>query len=164
MVVSKHPVPAALFMILSLVGVASLFVLLEAFFLAILQILVYAGAVMVLFLFIIMLLDVGPDGGKASKIRILSGFAAAVAVGLITVLLLHFSQQSGFGLSSNAWPDINADSFVNGSNLTFSTSVKNFGYGLFTKYMLPLQVAGFLLLAAMVGVIILSKKFRIKKP
>ena len=91
MVVSKHPVPAALFMILSLVGVASLFVLLEAFFLAILQILVYAGAVMVLFLFIIMLLDVGPDGGKASKIRILSGFAGAVAVGLIIVCLLYTS-------------------------------------------------------------------------
>ena len=64
MVFSRHPVPAALFMILSLVGVAALFVILEAFFLAILQILVYAGAVMVLFLFIIMLLDVGPEGGK----------------------------------------------------------------------------------------------------
>ena len=64
MVFSKHPVPAALFMITSLVGVAALFVLLEAFFLAILQVLVYAGAVMVLFLFIIMLLDVGPEGGK----------------------------------------------------------------------------------------------------
>ena len=53
MIFSKHPVPAALFMITSLVGVAALFVLLEAFFLAILQVLVYAGAVMVLFLFII---------------------------------------------------------------------------------------------------------------
>ena len=50
-----------------------LFVLLEAFFLAVLQILVYAGAVMVLFLFIIMLLDVGPDGGKASKLKLISG-------------------------------------------------------------------------------------------
>ena len=51
MICSKHPVPAAMFMIVSLVGVAALFVLLEAFFLAVLQILVYAGAVMVLFLF-----------------------------------------------------------------------------------------------------------------
>jgi NADH-quinone oxidoreductase subunit J len=49
MVCSKHPVSAAMFMIISLVGVAALFVLLEAFFLAVLQILVYAGAVMVLF-------------------------------------------------------------------------------------------------------------------
>ena len=57
----RHPISAAMFMIVSLIGVAALFVLLEAFFLAVLQVLVYAGAVMVLFLFIIMLLDVGPD-------------------------------------------------------------------------------------------------------
>lgn len=61
MVASRHPVSAAMFMIISLVSVAALFVLLEAFFLAILQVLVYGGAVMVLFLFIIMLLDVGPE-------------------------------------------------------------------------------------------------------
>ena len=45
-----------------------------------------------------------------------------------------------------------------GENLIFSTAVKSFGYGLMTKYMLPLQISGFLLLAAMVGVIVLSKK------
>ena len=66
MIFSKHPVSAAMFMIISLVSIAALFVLLEAFFLAILQVLVYAGAVMVLFLFIIMLLDVGPEAGKVS--------------------------------------------------------------------------------------------------
>ena len=64
MIFSRHPVSAAMFMIVSLVGVAALFVLLGSFFLAILQVLVYAGAVMVLFLFIIMLLDVGPEAGK----------------------------------------------------------------------------------------------------
>jgi len=48
---------------------------------------------------------------------------------------------------------------VLGESLVFSTSVKSFGFGLFSKYMLPIQVAGFLLLAAMVGVIILSKKY-----
>ena len=69
MVFSRHPVSAAMFMIVSMVSIAGLFVLLEAFFLAILQVLVYAGAVMVLFLFIIMLLDVGPEGGKTSKLR-----------------------------------------------------------------------------------------------
>ena len=69
MVVSRHPVSAAMYMIISLISVAALFVLLEAFFLAILQVLVYAGAVMVLFLFIIMLLDVGPEGGKFLESR-----------------------------------------------------------------------------------------------
>ena len=88
MILSRNPVTAAMFMILSLVGVASLFVLLEAFFLAVLQVLVYAGAVMVLFLFIIMLLDVGPGGGKASRLKFLSGVAGLISVGLLVVLLL----------------------------------------------------------------------------
>ena len=48
--------------------------------------------------------------------------------------------------------------YVSGQSLGFSTQVSAFGFGLFTKYMLPLQIAGFMLLAAMVGVIILSKK------
>ncbi len=158
MVFSRHPVPAALFMIVSLVGVSALFVLLEAFFLAILQVLVYAGAVMVLFLFIIMLLDVGPDGSKASRLKIVSGLAGVACVGLLLVLSLFLVLQSGFSSPQSTWPSLVEGINVEGENLVFSTSVKSFGFGLFTKYMLPLQVAGFLLLAAMVGVIILSKE------
>ena len=170
MVFSRHPVSAAMFMIISLVGVASLFVLLDAFFLAILQVLVYAGAVMVLFLFIIMLLDVGPGGAKASRLKLLSGVAGLIAVGLLVVLLVDLGIDSTdpSGCSAEncddceetaaAWPEIREDTAANGNSLVFSPSVKAFGFGLLAKYMLPLQVAGFLLLAAMVGVIILSKK------
>jgi NADH:ubiquinone oxidoreductase subunit 6 (subunit J) len=72
------------------------------------------------------------------------------------VLLLQFS---GIGDSEvGSWQPIVTGEPVNGDSLLFSTSLKSFGYGLFTKYMLPIQVAGFLLLAAMVGVIVLSKK------
>jgi NADH-quinone oxidoreductase subunit J len=156
MVVAKHPVSAALFMIVSLVSVAALFVLLEAFFLAILQVLVYAGAVMVLFLFIIMLLDVGPQGGKVSRIKLITGLAGCLSVGLFIVLLIQILLP---GISESAnWAPISEELMVENDSLIFSTSVKNFGYGLFTKYMLPLQISGFLLLAAMVGVIVLSKK------
>ena len=89
MVCSKHPVSAAMFMIVSLVGVAALFVLLEAFFLAVLQILVYAGAVMVLFLFI-MLLDVGPRRmEKPSRMKLISGLAAAFSTSLLIVLFTN---------------------------------------------------------------------------
>ena len=162
MILSRNPVTAAMFMILSLVGVASLFVLLEAFFLAVLQVLVYAGAVMVLFLFIIMLMDVGPDSGKGAKLtkkRILSGFIALLGVGLLTVLTLEYSGVATVATDSPAhWQDVTEETSAAGANIVFSKSVKSFGYGLFTKYMLPLQVAGFLLLAAMVGVIVLSKK------
>lgn len=159
MVSSKHPVSAAMFMIISLVGVAALFVLLEAFFLAVLQILVYAGAVMVLFLFIIMLLDVGPDGGKASRMKLFSGLAAAFSISLLIVLFLIVVQDSGWLSDGKDWSPLpDATQLAQGENLIFSTAVKNFGYGLMTKYMLPLQISGFLLLAAMVGVIVLSKK------
>ena len=158
MVLSRHPVPAALFMIVSLVGIAALFVLLEAFFLAILQVLVYAGAVMVLFLFIIMLLDVGPAGGKASRIKLVSFASGLILVGLLMVVLLELGQGGEELSPSVAWPKLAEEATVDGSNLSFSPSAKNFGYGLLAKYMLPLQVSGFLLLGAMVGVIILSKK------
>ena len=160
MVFSRHPVSAALFMIVSLVGVAALFVLLEAFFLAILQVLVYAGAVMVLFLFIIMLLDVGPQGGKASRVKILSAIVGLILVGSLFGLMLQIGQGTEVDGSTESfdWPELTEDATVNGNNLTFSPSAKSFGFGLLAKYMLPLQVSGFLLLAAMVGVIILSKK------
>ena len=159
MVCSKHPISAAMFMIISLVGVAALFVLLEAFFLAVLQILVYAGAVMVLFLFIIMLLDVGPDGGKASKLKLISGLASAFSISLLIVIFLIIVQDSGWLTEGVTWSTVpESSSLTQGQNLIFSTGVKSFGYGLMTKYMLPLQISGFLLLAAMVGVIVLSKK------
>ena len=74
MILSRHPVTAAMYMIVSMLGVAALFVLLDAFFLAVLQVLVYAGAVMVLFLFIIMLLDVGPLGAKSARLAWLPGW------------------------------------------------------------------------------------------
>ena len=138
MICSKHPVPAAMFMIVSLVGVAALFVLLEAFFLAVLQILVYAGAVMVLFLFIIMLLDVGPEGGKASRMKLISGFAGAFFTALLVVVFLIMVQSSGWINNGEGWSEISdTNEFTNGSNLIFSASVKSFGYGLLTKYMLP---------------------------
>ena len=159
MVCSKHPVSAAMFMIISLVGVAALFVLLEAFFLAVLQILVYAGAVMVLFLFIIMLLDVGPEGGKASRMKLISGLAAAFSISLLIVIFLIIVKDYGLLNGSVSWIAIpESTELTQGENLVFTTAVKNFGYGLLTKYMLPLQISGFLLLAAMVGVIVLSKK------
>ena len=160
MVFSRHPVSAALFMIVSLVGVAALFVLLEAFFLAILQVLVYAGAVMVLFLFIIMLLDVGPQGGKASRVKVFSAIVGLILVGSLICLMFQIGQGAEVDDANRSfdWPELTEDATSNGNNLTLSPSAKSFGFGLLAKYMLPLQVSGFLLLAAMVGVIILSKK------
>jgi NADH-quinone oxidoreductase subunit J len=163
MIISRSPVTSAMFMISSFVGMACLFVMLDAFFIAVLQILVYAGAVMVLFLFIIMLLDM--DQREDLRHRSLPAMAAMVAGGLLLIMVLNFFKgEIGGGFPEVVEPVATADISENvnlqtaAPELPFSTKAKTFGYGLFTKYMLPFQVTGVLLLIAMVGVIVLSKR------
>jgi NADH-quinone oxidoreductase subunit J len=142
--VCRNPVNGVMFMIASFVGTACLFVLLEAYFLAILQIMVYAGAIIVLFLFIIMLLNVD----QVKHLR--PSFVAQVAA-LLALLILSLGVGSLFlSGAANPMPEISVDSAA--------SMARNFGYLLFTKYMLPFQVSGFLLLVSMIGVILLSKK------
>lgn len=155
-VVSRNPVNSAMGMILALVGVGANFFLLDAPFLGVLQILVYAGAVMVLFLFIIMLLDVD----KAAKLPVPW---TTVFSGI--VLLAVFSGAAWWlvnGADALPTPENVAatpDALPGAENpAAFTSGAKSFGYSLFTKYMLPLQIAGFLLLIAMIGVVTLSKK------
>jgi len=153
-VINRNAVNAAMFMIVSLVGVAGLFLLLEAFFLAALQVLVYAGAVVVLFLFIIMLINVDrPLLGRADMLSVVGG-GIALALMVLGVYALTF----GAGALPEPGLATVAPEPTTEAPMAFSTSVRSYGYGLFTRYMLPLQVTGFLLLAAMVGVILLSKK------
>lgn len=153
-VANRNAVNAAMFMILSLVGVAGLFLVLEAFFLAALQVLVYAGAVVVLFLFIIMLINVDrPLIGRADGATAIGGFLALLLLlGGCYVLFVgpHALPEPGAPMVGAEPPE--------GNVMGFATSVRAYGYGLFTKYMLPFQVTGFLLLMAMIGVILLSKK------
>ncbi|MFP4068794.1 MAG: NADH-quinone oxidoreductase subunit J [Opitutales bacterium] len=156
MVLSPNAVNGAMCMIVSFVGTAALFVLLEAYFLAILQVLVYAGAVMVLFLFIIMLLDVDKDEvGTFSRTKLTIG---ASAVGTALLVILVCQAFSGAHLPEPGLLPVPENPSGTEEGLVFSTSAKSFGYSLFTKYMLPFQVTGFLLLAAMIGVIVVSKK------
>jgi NADH-quinone oxidoreductase subunit J len=156
MVVARNPVNGAMFMIVSFVGMAALFVLLEAFFLAILQILVYAGAIMVLFLFIIMLLDM--DEVEKLKPKTVTALASAIGLALIVVgvaVLLGSDGLSGQTYASLApAPDFPSAE----APMELAISTKSYGFGLFTKYMLPFQLTGLLLLVAMIGVIVISKK------
>lgn len=141
---SRNPVNAAMFLILAFLGMASLFVMLEAYFLAVIQVLVYAGAVVVLFLFIIMLLDVKESASRPMK-------PLSIAAGLI-----------GFAILMTGVVVIASSESIKAAGDTLpeatGVSLKNFGYELFTTYLLPMQVTGFLLLVAMIGVIALSKK------
>jgi NADH-quinone oxidoreductase subunit J len=167
MVASRSPVNSAMYMIATFVGMACLFVLLDAFFIAVLQILVYAGAVMVLFLFIIMLLDM--DQREDLRHRTIPSMAAMIAFGLLLVIVLGFFKGKFEGEhlvevqeSASIAQVTDAQTWESGSSLPHSTKAKTFGYGLFSKYMLPFQVTGILLLVAMVGVIVISKPHKAK--
>ncbi|MBI2517126.1 MAG: NADH-quinone oxidoreductase subunit J [Opitutae bacterium] len=140
-VVNKNAVNAAMCLLLSLVGLAGLFVLLDAALLAFVLLLVYAGAVVALFLFIVMLLD---TKGSTQAFKPMS--VAASALGGLLLLLGVYTLSHRVMLPNT--PATGA-----------APTLKNFAEQLFTTYLLPVQVVGFLLLIAMLGVIVLSKKF-----
>ena len=151
-VFSRNPVNAALYMILSLVSLAVLFLTLDAFFLAALQVLVYAGAVMVLFLFVIMMLDV--DLRERTRPNFTVAALGFLATGVVVAILLSWG-----GEGAIIRPPVLSEP-TSTNPLAFVTGSKAFGYALLTKYMLPIQVAGFLLLVAMVGAILLSRRVK----
>lgn len=160
LVLSRNTVNSAMFLILSFIGTAGLFVLLSAFLLAVLQVLVYAGAVVVLFLFIIMLLDVEANKQRRFNPYILA--ASLVAFGLLTTAALQLFVFNN-GLAIQEAPEITQLPPPE-TPLAYSTAPKSFGYSLFTKYMLPFQLTGLLLLVAMIGVILISKKYNPETP
>lgn len=157
---SRNAVNAAMFMIVSLVSLAALFLLLDAFFLAILQVLVYAGAVMVLFLFVIMLMNV--EQGAKKRFNWIVVASAVVGLALLACGVFYLfggSGETATTLAATPLPAITelpVDATI--ESVPYTSSSRSFGYLLFTKYMLPFQVTGFLLLIAMVGVIVISKK------
>jgi NADH-quinone oxidoreductase subunit J len=141
----RNPVNSAMSLVLSFLALAGLFITLDAFFIGIIQVLVYAGAVMVLFLFIIMLLDLKAEARRKLNIAALAG-GLAVLGGFIVLILqvvksLPAAQQTFPALSRTGHSD-----------------VADVGMTLFSGYNLPFQVIGVLLLVATVGVVILSRR------
>jgi NADH-quinone oxidoreductase subunit J len=143
-VVNRNPVTSALSLVVSFVGLAALFVTLNAYFIGIIQILVYAGAVMVLFLFIIMLMDI-----KAEKRRELNlvAFGGGIAVTIAFVIQLA-TVLAGYTPGKAKLPAL-----VHEGN-----DVKLVGHELFTNYNFHLQVIGVLLLVSTIGVVVLSRR------
>ena len=138
---SRNPVTSAMFLVLCIVFMAGLFVLLQAFFMAAVQILVYAGADMVLFLFVIMLMDLKEEDRRRWKsLGLATGGLAVGAVGAILLRLIWMTRP-GEGLTP-----------------TLAGETRQLGRVLFEKYLLPFEVLSLLLLVAMVGAILLSKK------
>jgi NADH-quinone oxidoreductase subunit J len=141
-VLKRSPVTSAMFLVLCIVSMAGLFVLLQAFFLAAVQILVYAGAVMVLFLFVIMLLDLKEEARRRMRLaRAATGGLAVLAV-VAVILQVIWTAKPGAALPTP----------------TLAGATAPLGQLLFTRFLLPFEILSLLLLVAMLGVILLSKK------
>jgi NADH-quinone oxidoreductase subunit J len=143
-VTRKNPVAAALWLVSAMFSLAALFVLLEAHFIGVIQVLVYAGAIMVVFLFVVMLLNLG-HATAAADFRANRARLAAVAVGLVLLaqllaMLRHRVPQIGPAVE----PVRNA--------------VVPVARPLFTEYLLAFEVTSVLLLAAIVGAVVLAKR------
>ena len=183
LVALRNPVSSALAMVLSFVGLAGLFIGLNAYFVGIVQILVYAGAIMVLFIFIIMLLDLNDE--KPVKFKSSSVIAGLVIPLLLVVQILGVIQLGSEGKKIE-FEEITNDSMrksaiqfsqADEDNITFPREEQSaiykslthekspklpdtnlIGHTIFKSYNYPLQVVGVLLLVATIGVVILSKR------
>lgn len=140
-VTRRHPMSSALFLILTLFAVAALFVLRQAHFLAAIQVIVYAGAVVVLFIFVIMLINVPENKLPLER---LTGFRF---LGMIVAGL--FILEAALVARRFATP---------GNPTADSGSVEAVGRALFTDYLLAFEVTSVLLLSAVIGAIALAKK------
>ncbi len=143
LVITRHnPVNSAMFLIQLFLCMAGLFLLLEAYFLAILQVLVYAGAVMVLFLFVIMFLNVDPAQEKVfPRIAVAGSTALAVVLGVEFYILLH----KRIHLAGRSPEHMHG-------------GLRDVMRPLFTDYLLPFELTALIVLVAMIGVIVLSKR------
>jgi len=143
----RNAVISALFLILNFASLAGLYLLLNAQFIAVAQVIIYAGAIMVLFLFVIMLLRPENEKKFMEANPAVKTFAMVIA-GLIfiqLVYLIFFSNPSS-GTNGEIASSIQAG------------TIEQIGRQLYTNYVLPFEAAGFLLLAATIGALVLAKK------
>lgn len=145
-VISKNPVHSVLFLIITFFTISGHYILLNAQFLAAVNIIVYAGAIMVLFLFVIMFLNMSKDSEKNVKTSTLSKFAGTIAGGLLFVILIAALKDTNV---------VGYDAAVYDSQVGM---VENLGFVLYTQYLLPFELASVLFLVAMVGAVMLGKK------
>jgi len=142
---SRNVVHSAIYLVLTFLCVAGVYVLLRAEFVAAVQVLVYAGGILVLFLFVIMLVNLAAGTGR--RVRVHATVSAVVGCAA-TALLLYVSASGGLETSFGARTDLSAQ----GGNL------QAVGWALYTQYLLPFEIASVLLLVAMIGAIVLARQ------
>lgn len=143
MVTRQNPISSAMWLVLCFFAFAALFAMLSAHFIAIIQILLYAGAIMVLFIFVIMLLNIQEEELKPRQMQFSGLLGGGVTLYLVILFTLGFLKTEGSGFS-----ELPADFGY----------VAPVGQLLFTKYLIPFELTSVLLLAAIIGSVVMGKR------
>jgi NADH-quinone oxidoreductase subunit J len=145
-VTRRSPVISALYLIVNFFCLAGLYLTLHAQFIAVIQIIIYAGAIMVLFVFVIMLLNLGDERRLIDGMSYKKVIAVGLSAGLLTELIY---------VLENTWSTL---PIPNNERTTDIGTVEYIGRQLFTGYLCPFEVTSILLLVAIVGAIVLAKR------
>jgi NADH-quinone oxidoreductase subunit J len=143
LILQRHPIHSALSLIVVMIALAGLYLLMGAEFVAAVQIIVYGGAIMVLFIFVIMLLNAGEEERtNVSRLAFYAGIPLAVAVtGLIAAAIVSSNSTATLASTSGAL-----------------TSTKTLSNLLFTEFVYPFELTSFLILVAILGAIVLAQR------
>ncbi len=147
MIVQRNPVMSAIYLIANFFCLAALYLLLRAQLLAVLQVVVYTGAIMVLVVFVIMLLNLGDEERLAERVSI----RTIVGVVLVFGFLLEMMYVFGLGASQGMPSELHPNAAANGT-------AESMGIALFGRFLFPFEMTSLLLLAAIVGAVMLAKK------
>ena len=145
-VTCKNPINSALSLVMTFFCLATFYVMLDAPFMAVTQVIVYAGAIMVLIIFVIMLLNVKAETGKRGSHAVLSGTVIGIFVLFQTCWFLMKGSMTGLGGTMDK------------AQIVKVGHVEMIGKALFTDFLLPFEITSLLLLAAIIGAVILAKK------
>ena len=143
-VASKSPVHSILYLIITFFAISGHYILLNAQFLAIVNIIVYAGAIMVLFLFVVMLMNLNADSEPQQKNKWLLYIGGIAGGSLLLVIVAALKQTT----TTTHLVQMNGDVGL----------IKNLGMKLFTDYVFPFEISSVLFLSAMIGAVVISKK------
>ena len=149
-VVQTHPIASALSLIGVMASLAVLYLLLGGEFIAMAQVIVYAGAIMVLFIFVIMLLNAGGESKRKGSV-----FAKVAGIPLLAVLLCLIAYYLGKSYPNAEVVQFGALKDAAGQSMG---SAQNIGTAIFTTYLLPFEVTSVLILIAIIGAIVLARK------
>ena len=147
-ILSRNPINSVLFLIATFFAVSGHYLLMNAQFLAIVNIIVYAGAIMVLFLFVIMLMNLNAEAEPVKNVYMkMAGIISGLSLMIVLVAALSSSATQNTVMRA-------------GTNIGL---IENLGKALFTQYVVPFEIASVLFLSAMVGAIVIGKKDPVKK-